>query len=185
LRKELLLHMHIADDATKKRVLHVGCGNSLMGVEIQLQFKDRVHVVNSDVSPSVIDGMRKLYPEFEWIVDDASQLPVDGGILSTFDIVLDKGTLDLFCCVEGVRKDKIAAVKGYLEYCVANLKKGGRWVGVSFGMPESRLGLIKSALKEIGVEYELTDNFVEVNREEASGEGKGVSRVYLYTIVLA
>ena len=69
------------------RVLHAGCGTSLVGADLG--------AVNVDVSPECIDAMRKARPDGDWRVADCLALPFAD---DSFDAVLDKGTLDAFCC---------------------------------------------------------------------------------------
>ena len=147
------LDININDCGTRRNLLHVGCGNSVLGVEIKNQFPNNVNVTNVDVSPTVITEMQKRYPQHIWEVADASKRPESNHkYIGSFDIVLDKGTMDLFCC-GGTKKDKISAVKGYFEFCLEVMKTSetARWLGISFGIPESRLPLINAALNEIAV----------------------------------
>ena len=69
------------------RVLHAGCGTSLVGADLG--------AVNVDISLECIDAMRKARPDGDWRVADCLALPFAD---DSFDAVLDKGTLDAFCC---------------------------------------------------------------------------------------
>jgi EEF1A lysine methyltransferase 4 len=67
----------------------VGCGNSKLSFQMwQAGFKN---MVNIDISPSVIQQMKKEFPDLEWEVMDATKLTYKD---SEFDAIIDKGTLD-------------------------------------------------------------------------------------------
>lgn len=71
-------------------VLHVGCGNSTLGCFLSDKGYD---VVNFDVSPAVIEMMRKQRPDLKWVCADCA---VEGslGEPEACDYVLDKGGID-------------------------------------------------------------------------------------------
>ncbi|GMI50649.1 hypothetical protein ScalyP_jg7750 [Parmales sp. scaly parma] len=172
---------------TPIKLLHVGCGDSLLGIEIENCFAELnipIKVCNVDISPSVINKMRTLYPTQLWVVGDASQPPATPPSPTPYHLILDKGTLDLFCCSPGVKADKINAVEGYLDYCCAYLPKNGIWLAISFGIPETRLELLKKASAESNSWGEIKCSPVVVNKESGggSGEGVGVSSVYVYSM---
>lgn len=48
-------------------------------------------MVNIDISPSVIQQMKKEFPDLEWEVMDATKMTYKD---SEFDAIIDKGTLD-------------------------------------------------------------------------------------------
>jgi ubiquinone/menaquinone biosynthesis C-methylase UbiE len=67
----------------------VGCGNSKLSFQMwQAGFKN---MVNIDISPSVIQQMKKEFPDLEWEVMDATKMTYKD---SEFDAIIDKGTLD-------------------------------------------------------------------------------------------
>jgi ubiquinone/menaquinone biosynthesis C-methylase UbiE len=71
------------------RILMVGCGNSKLSQQMyEAGYKK---IVNIDISPSVIEQMRKASPDMEWTVMDATQLTYGN---EEFDFVIDKGTMD-------------------------------------------------------------------------------------------
>lgn len=104
-------------------MLHVGCGTSMLGVAMT---REGYEVVNSDASPTAIEFMRQ-YPG-KWEVGDATSLEYSR---RTFDIVLDKGTLDALAC----NQDKTLGIK-MVDECT---RVGRAFVCVSFGQPETRL----------------------------------------------
>ncbi|KAJ8598539.1 hypothetical protein CTAYLR_001343 [Chrysophaeum taylorii] len=108
-----------------RRVLHVGCGTSVLGVEMARE--TGWEVVNADASSEAIVAMREAWPENSWEASDATAMPEFRG----FDLVLDKGTLDALAC---------NADKGKGKQLVAECCRAGRvFACVSFGQPETRL----------------------------------------------
>ena len=76
----------------------LGCGNSSLAVEL---YNDGYkNIVNMDYSPVVISNMQRRHKALgmEWVVMDAmemSEFPA-----SSFDVVLEKGTLDALLVAE-------------------------------------------------------------------------------------
>ncbi|CAN5951111.1 unnamed protein product [Sphagnum jensenii] len=75
----------------------LGCGNSKLSEQM---FDAGYHnIVNIDISESVIDQMRKINDgkgkKMEWLVMDGCDLKFPS---ASFDVVLDKGTLDAVIC---------------------------------------------------------------------------------------
>jgi ubiquinone/menaquinone biosynthesis C-methylase UbiE len=93
-------------------------------------------IVNTDISPTVIDQMAQRFESSaqEWLVDDAMKMQFAD---SSFDIVLDKGTIDALLCVEDIAAKATNATKicGEVFRC---LGAGGKYVIISFGPPETR-----------------------------------------------
>ncbi|KAG8854443.1 hypothetical protein FRB96_007505 [Tulasnella sp. 330] len=85
-----LLHDLIPD--RNSRILMLGCGNSTLSENMwQAGYKN---IVNIDYSEVVIEKMRVLYPDragMEWHVMDIRELGFES---DTFDVVIDKGTMD-------------------------------------------------------------------------------------------
>eukprot|EP00747_Dinoflagellata_sp_TGD_P110242 gnl/TRDRNA2_/TRDRNA2_170905_c0_seq2.p1 gnl/TRDRNA2_/TRDRNA2_170905_c0~~gnl/TRDRNA2_/TRDRNA2_170905_c0_seq2.p1 ORF type:complete len:285 (+),score=51.82 gnl/TRDRNA2_/TRDRNA2_170905_c0_seq2:49-903(+) len=82
------------------RVLHVGCGSSLLTEEM---YDDGYsNIVNIDISSVVVERMRErnseARPTMQWLVMDATAMGFENGV---FDMVLDKCTIVmLVCCTE-------------------------------------------------------------------------------------
>lgn len=71
------------------RILNLGCGNSKLARDLfSLGY---TNLVNVDYSAVVIDRMKQKHPDMTWMVMDVRALNIDDG---TFDVVLDKGTMD-------------------------------------------------------------------------------------------
>lgn len=79
------------------KILMVGCGSSQLSADLYDEgFK---HIMNIDTSDVVIERMRNrnlLRDEMTYMAADASKMPFDD---ETFDVALDKSTMDcIFCC---------------------------------------------------------------------------------------
>jgi SAM-dependent methyltransferase len=103
--------------------------------------------VNVDYSPAVIAMMSarmsaELYPSVSWRCLDfrsmASGLPA-----ASFDVVLDKGSLDAVWSDGGSQwtpsTEVLADISATIEQIVLLLRPGGRFVSISFGQPHFRL----------------------------------------------
>ena len=113
------------------RVLHAGCGTSLVGADLG--------AVNVDISLECIDAMRKARPDGGWRVAACLALPFAD---DSFDAVLDKGTLDAFCC----DRDATAAAthaETYVRGAFRVLRPGGALFVASFS--ETRLRHLRRA----------------------------------------
>lgn len=101
------------------------------------------HVVNIDYSEAVIRAMQRRCSHMEWHVMDMRSLSLPD---ASFDVVLDKGSLDAVWTDGGsvwdpsrtVRADVAATVKEILRV----LRPGGRFLSISFGQPHFRLPLL-------------------------------------------
>jgi SAM-dependent methyltransferase len=110
-----------------KIALHVGCGTSTLGVGLIASGIARV--VNIDISPVVISYMAQQYADesrLQWQVVDIRQTNYRR---KTFDLVIDKGTMDAFMCSDVA--DRI--VYAMLSEISRILKPGGFVIVVSSG----------------------------------------------------
>lgn len=116
------------------RILILGCGNSLLSEEM---YDDGYTTIfNVDISDVVIETMiernQKARPFMEWTVMDALDLDLSE---KTFDVVLDKSTLDAVLC--GEMSFIHAAIM--LKEVQRVLDLHGRFISISYGAPEYRL----------------------------------------------
>ena len=138
-----LLRNHIArDDA----VLQLGCGNSRLAQEWCVDG----HVgplTNIDFSPGVVeqmlaevrDGHGKAiqpYANVFYDVADVRNLSDEEYPSESFDAVLDKATFDCIACNS---ENHIADLEAMLRTAFRVLKKGGVYLLISCGDPQSRL----------------------------------------------
>jgi len=111
---------------------HVGCGNSSLPEEM---YDHGWHnIVNSDISPSVIEHMRArnelTRPRMRWEVSGCGDSGLESGSAHG---VIDKGVLDALVC--GSLEEEIDRYK--LEV-VRVLRIGGYWCVISHGDPHDR-----------------------------------------------
>ena len=153
----------------KGRILHVGCGNSVMGLEMAKDLE--CEVVNLDYSEEVIKSMRRKYPGDAWVVGDATKLDFPD---DAFDAVVEKGTLDALAC----GSDKSLGVR-MVDECVRVAKRGS-FVSISFGQPETRLRFFEESH---GVSDKTTGHITTTKKilDDPRSEKKS-SPVYIYSV---
>ncbi|KAJ1457092.1 S-adenosyl-L-methionine-dependent methyltransferase, partial [Pelagophyceae sp. CCMP2097] len=120
------------------KVLHVGCGTSSVGAEL-IRRGICEHVVNLDTSASCVERMRLKFEDIrgcEFQVGDACHMEHLGD--ETFEVVLDKGTLDALACKEGGEEARLEAGRALVAESHRVLRPGGSLVIASFGQPETR-----------------------------------------------
>lgn len=128
-------------------ILNVGCGNSPMGVDMLNEGFN--HIVNIDISNTVIEQMKKRYLEEKrcnWISMDCTQLEFKE---NTFDAVIEKGTIDALVC----KKDQGSSIHKFLEESYRVLRDGGVFLSISFGKPSLRLNYYR----EVNLKWQVQD----------------------------
>jgi ubiquinone/menaquinone biosynthesis C-methylase UbiE len=127
------------------KVLMAGCGNSRLSE--QMYNKNIRNISNVDFSEVVINAMKEEYstnmPEMQWQKMDLRDLEFEEG---TFDVVVDKATLDSILCGDG----SSSSCDRYMTEVSRVLKPGGVFIVVTYGPPEYRLGYLDR------LEYEWT-----------------------------
>lgn len=128
----------LAEHVSKEdRILMLGCGNSLLSEEMyDAGFRN---IVNVDISGVVVEQMRqrnKQRPLMQWLEMDALDL---GFAEQSFDVVLDKSTLDAVLC--GSLSFINAAVM--LKEVQRVLRVDGYYFIVSYGCPDSRVAHLR------------------------------------------
>ena len=135
LRPIIIPRLHDNYDA---EILVVGCGNSSLSEDL---YKDGYkNITNIDFSSTVIAQMGdkyKMYEEMDFSVMDACNLQYPQGC---FSVVIDKGTLDCVLCGEQSFQRANAMLQGVYRA----LQPGGVYILVSYGMPDTRIGYLKS-----------------------------------------
>jgi len=136
---------NVAEGRKDTRILHVGCGNSLLP-EHMYDEGYRI-IVNIDTSVVVINQMRarnaQARPCLEWSEMDATATSFDD---ESFDFVLDKTMLDTLLC-EG--DDEGLLVSTYFKELYRVLSSTGVVLMVSFGPPELRVEKVPSDLFDV------------------------------------
>ena len=118
------------------KILHVGCGNSTLPVEMNdFGYK---FITNLDYSKVLIEKMKAKYPELEWVEGDIFDLEQ----YRDYDIVLDKGTLDALLTVPhdpwNPDNEILDQVSQYMNQVLGALKQGGKFIQITFGQPHFR-----------------------------------------------
>ncbi|KAL0217494.1 hypothetical protein RCL1_008075 [Eukaryota sp. TZLM3-RCL] len=117
------------------KILVVGCGNSRLSHQLYEDgFK---HVTSIDIADVVIEQMSNKYnqtaPELEWLVMDICKLDFPS---ETFDIVIDKGTIDALLCGQ----DSFDTVyRAHREIHRVLKPDSGVYINISYGHSHSRL----------------------------------------------
>ncbi|EST09228.1 hypothetical protein PSEUBRA_001182 [Kalmanozyma brasiliensis GHG001] len=136
------------------RILMLGCGNSTLSPSMHIAGYKRI--INIDYSSNLISSLSRRYPDQTWIEMDITQLSLPSNITTlggqgSFDIALDKGTMDALMA-EGKGSsvwnpsDKVVDdVRTMLNGVDGLLKEGGKMVYITFGQPHFR----KKYLEEI------------------------------------
>ncbi|URD93333.1 Thiopurine S-methyltransferase (TPMT) [Musa troglodytarum] len=121
------------------RLLLVGCGNSALGESmVDDGYQD---VVNIDISSVVIEAMQKKHMDkqgLKYINMDVRDMSLFQS--SSFDAVIDKGTLDSLMCGHDAMHN---ATKMLLEVDRV-LKDKGVYILITYGGPSYRLYMLRS-----------------------------------------
>uniref|UniRef100_H2Z6S3 EEF1A lysine methyltransferase 4 n=1 Tax=Ciona savignyi TaxID=51511 RepID=H2Z6S3_CIOSA len=122
------------------KILILGCGNSPFSLDL---YKDGYkNVTNVDYSTVCIENMKQKYQnlsEMSWYVMDITNLQFEA---STFDVVIDKGTLDALLVEENdvwnISETAFETMEAVLRNVSTVLKVGGRFVSITFSQPHFR-----------------------------------------------
>ncbi|KAK0552494.1 hypothetical protein OC846_002898, partial [Tilletia horrida] len=121
------------------RILMLGCGNS--GLSADMTADGYKNITNLDFSTVVISQMKERHPDQDWRVMDVRKLREHSDELGgsgSWDVIIDKGTLDALMAEKGsvwspsetVLENVAAEVEGVLDL----LKPGtGRFLYLTFG----------------------------------------------------
>ncbi|XP_074568136.1 uncharacterized protein LOC141824706 [Curcuma longa] len=120
------------------RLLLVGCGNSALGESmVDDGYQD---VVNIDISSVVIEAMQEKYSDkfgLKYIKMDVREMSSFES--SSFDAVIDKGTLDSLMCGPNATENATKMLKEVGRV----LKDKGVYILITYGDPSYRLNLLK------------------------------------------
>lgn len=154
----------------KCSILHIGCGNSRLSEEM---YDDGfTSITNIDFSTVVIKQLVEKYktsrPSLKFIAMDARKLEFTD---SSFDAIIDKGTLDSILCGENSSQNANMMLKE-IERVLA---PGGVYICISFGVPEQREPHFKKLSMEIS-----TATIAKPQSSEQEEE-KATQYFYIYT----
>ncbi|PPQ62906.1 hypothetical protein CVT24_006304 [Panaeolus cyanescens] len=134
-----LLHEIIPEKSV--RILMLGCGNSTLSEDM---WEDGYrNIVNIDYSPVLIQKMSARHsenrPEMTWHQMDVRNLEFEDG---SFDVAIDKGTMDAMMTAKGDVWDPPAQViedcNKEVDEALRVLRKGGVFIYLTFGQPHFR-----------------------------------------------
>ncbi|KAF7723564.1 hypothetical protein EC973_001853 [Apophysomyces ossiformis] len=155
-----LLNKMIPDKQSS--ILILGCGNSTLGEDM---YNDGYkNITNIDYSATVIENMKQRcshQPEMKWMEMDIRDLRFED---ESFDVVIDKGTMDALMCDRGdvwdPSEDLIADVKGEVDEVQRVLKVGGVFLYITFGQPHFRKRHLNKPL--IAITLRITEHNEEI-----------------------
>ena len=159
---EYLDHCHVLHKYMKpqNRVLVVGCGNSKLSED--LYDVGCTNLENIDISDTVIRQMiaknHLKRPKMKFVVMNATALTFES---SSFDCVLDKGTLDAIFTDDST--ETLSKVQQMLDEVTRVLRNGGRYMCISL--------LQEHILNEV-LEYFSEGWVVRIHRVEQTSERK-------------
>ncbi|XP_057550395.1 uncharacterized protein LOC130828427 [Amaranthus tricolor] len=129
-------------------VLELGCGNSQLSDEL---YRDGIkNVTCTDLSPIAVEKVQKRllckgYKEIKAMVADMLDLPFAD---ETFDVVIEKGTMDVLFVDSGdpwkPKAETVKKVKAMLQGIHRVLKPDGVFISISFGQPHFRRPLFET-----------------------------------------
>ncbi|CAG8639306.1 6868_t:CDS:2, partial [Ambispora gerdemannii] len=136
-----LFNVHLTHNSPK--ILMLGCGNSTLSENLYDDNTNYRQITNIDFSKIVIDQMYKrcheTHKEMQWLVMDVRNLKFSD---TSFDYVIDKGTMDALMCDKGdvwdPDQDVVENVRKEVDEVVRVLKPGGKFIYITFGQPHFR-----------------------------------------------
>ncbi|CUE91335.1 methyltransferase, putative [Bodo saltans] len=133
------------------KILVIGCGNSRLSP--QLYESGYQNVVNIDISEVVVNQMRARYKELdrmEWLKMDVMKLEFPD---NHFDLVIDKGTVDSLLCGGNSFHNVYMMNKNVSRV----MKRGARYVVVTYGQPDTRIDHYRRKRLHFEVEHRTID----------------------------
>lgn len=133
-------HLLSQDVKPTDKILTLGCGNSTLSEEM---YKDGYRLItNTDFSPVVIEKMAAKHKDLQdmtWLVMDICDLQFEPG---SFDVVLEKGTLDALMVHEkdpwDISVETLEKIDTILNQVKTILKPGGKFISITFSQPHFR-----------------------------------------------
>ena len=133
------------------KILVAGCGNSRLS---PLMYEAGLtNITNVDISDVVINQMRARYKEMdrmEWLKMDVMKLEFQD---STYDVVIDKGTVDSLLCGGNSFHNVYLMNKNISRV----LKRGGRYIVITYGQPDTRIDHYRRKKLHFDVEHKTVD----------------------------
>lgn len=165
------------------RILMLGCGNSTLSPS--MHDVGYTEIVNIDYSSTLINKMSSRYPDQKWLTMDIAELNQTQNIEAlggqgSFDIALDKGTMDALMA-EGKGSSPwnpgekvVQDVESMLKGVDGLLKEGAKMIYITFGQPHFRrkyLEAIEGWTVETRTLGDMFHYFVYVATKQPKKEG--------------
>ena len=135
----------------ESKVLVIGCGNSRLSPQL---YEAGIHnIINVDISEVVVQQMRARFKEMdkmEWLRMDVMKLEFPD---NAFDVVIDKGTVDSLLCGGNSFHNVYVMNKNVTRV----LKRGGRYIVVTYGQPDTRIDHYRRKKLRFDVEHKTVD----------------------------
>jgi ubiquinone/menaquinone biosynthesis C-methylase UbiE len=135
----------------ESKILMIGCGNSRLSS--QLYESGYQNVTNIDCSEVVINQMKarcKDQDKMEWVVKDCTRMDFPD---ATFDLVVDKGTMDAMLC----GANSFHNVYQMNKHVSRVMKKGAHFVVVTYGQPDTRIDHFRRKRLNWEIEHKTID----------------------------
>jgi len=139
---------HILGEKLKRfgkdaKILHLGCGNSSLPMDL---YNDGwTDITNIDISEVVVDRMKEQHGHMKWLAMDMTKMTFPD---DTFDIVLEKATLDSLLVEDTSPWEPSTPAKRLLVSCLTEVervtKPSGTFVSITFSQPHFRVPLLCS-----------------------------------------
>ncbi|KAG8348918.1 Thiopurine S methyltransferase (TPMT) Nodulation protein S (NodS) Methyltransferase domain [Trypanosoma vivax] len=155
------------------QVLVVGCGNSRLSACLYEQLNVR-RITNVDVSPTVISQMMRRYKsmdEMTWVCCDLVHTPPEKLLTllcpneALFDFIIDKGLVDATLGGNNSFHNLYTLTKNLSRL----LKKGGRFLSVSYGSPETRMDHFRRRKLYFDVEHRTIEKSMFASASKPTG----------------
>eukprot|EP00999_Lentomonas_sp_LEN2_P000228 NODE_1223_length_947_cov_98.546341_g1177_i0.p1 GENE.NODE_1223_length_947_cov_98.546341_g1177_i0~~NODE_1223_length_947_cov_98.546341_g1177_i0.p1 ORF type:complete len:230 (+),score=40.37 NODE_1223_length_947_cov_98.546341_g1177_i0:133-822(+) len=135
----------------ESRILILGSGNSRLSA--QLYEAGYQNITNVDISEVCTNQMKQRYKDMdkmEWVRMDATKMDFPD---ATYDLVIDKGTADSILC----GSNSFHCVYQMNKHVSRILKRGGHFVVVSYGQPDTRIDHFRRKKLNWEVEHKTVD----------------------------
>ncbi|ESL08038.1 hypothetical protein TRSC58_04267 [Trypanosoma rangeli SC58] len=162
------------------RVLVVGCGNSRLSMGLYEELNIR-KITSVDVSPTVIAQMErrcKAKSEMQWVCCDLVNTSPEKLLTllcpndHLFDFIIDKGLIDAVLGGHNSFHNVYTLMKNLSRL----LKKGGHFLSVSYGSPETRIDHFRRRKLYFDVEHK------PIEKPMFSSTAQPTGHYHLYTV---
>lgn len=181
-------HLLVQHVEKEENILMLGCGNSALSLHLYLAgYKT---ITNVDYSHVCVENMSQRHSdcvEMSWVCMDACRLAFPD---SSFDVVIEKGTLDAMLVEErdpwNISEGSAQLLHKVLKEISRVLKPGGRFVSVTFAQPHFRKKLYAHQEYNWAINYHYYGDsfhyffYVLTKGEELSPEDAALERKVCY-----